>query len=52
MSYKPGKASLRGISPHHTSSQNLILDPFPKVSLVWLQNKLHPFLMFFQSPTP
>jgi hypothetical protein len=40
------------ISPHHTSSQNLILDSFSKISLVWLQNKLHPFLMFFQSPTP
>jgi hypothetical protein len=51
MSYKPGKASLRGISPHHTSSQNLILDPLPKINLVWLLNKLHPFLMFFHNPT-
>jgi hypothetical protein len=52
MSYKPRKASLRGISSHHTSSQNLILDPSPRTSLVWLLNKLHPFLMFFQSLTP
>jgi hypothetical protein len=52
MSYKPGKASLRGISPHHTSFQNLFLDPLPKINLVWLLNKLHPFLMFFHSPTP
>jgi len=52
MPYKTGKGSLRGNSPHHTSSQNLVLDPFPKIRLVCLQNKLHPFLMFFQSPTP
>jgi hypothetical protein len=39
-------------TPHHTLSQKRILDPFPRISLVWLQSKLHPFLIFFQSPTP
>jgi len=33
MSYKLGKASLRGISLHDTSSQNLILDLSPKTRL-------------------
>jgi hypothetical protein len=52
ISYRTGKASLRDISPHQTSSQKRILDPLPKISLVYLQKKLHPFLMFFQIPTP
>jgi hypothetical protein len=30
---------------------NLILNPFPKINLVLLENKLHPFLEFFHHPS-
>lgn len=38
-------------SPHQTSSQNLILDPSPGSSLVWLNKTRHSLLIYFQSST-
>jgi hypothetical protein len=49
---KTGKASLRTVSPHHRSCQNLFIAPSLTSNLEKIENVSHPFLMFFHNPTP
>jgi len=49
---RSGNTSFRTVSPHHKSSQNLVLLPSPTSYLKNLEKVSHPFLMYFYNPTP
>ena len=50
--YKERKETLKALSPHYLSSQNLTLLLFPAEKMILLFIKHHSFLIFFQNPTP
>ena len=50
--YSLGKDSLRDMSPHHTSSQNLTLVPSPTSNLMNVENLAQPHCIYFQGLTP
>lgn len=50
--YSLGKDSLRDMSPHHASSQNLTLVPSPTSNVMNVENLAQPRCIYFQSLTP
>jgi len=49
---KIGKASLRTVSLHHISCQNLVIAPSPTSNIERPKKFSQPLLMFFHNPTP